>query len=116
MSTSKRLTELVVKANTHKGSWKNEELALDILMELWRSYDPDELFIYPSITNWSDLLEKTIANGSYNKLSRDEVLSILFGLGHRGRIVEGLWFNMFEQGVAQKLLERIQKLDTDKHR
>jgi hypothetical protein len=52
-------------------------------------------------------------DNSYDRLSKDEVLSILFGLHHRERIVEGLWESMFSRGVTQKLLERLLTLDSD---
>jgi len=55
-------------------------------------------------------------DNSYDRLSKDEVLSMLFGLHHRQRIVEGLWESMFSRGVTQKLLERLLALDTEKHR
>lgn len=89
------------------------QLAQDIKMFLWAKYDPDDDLIYPTINNWDDLLEATIENGSYDSLAKDEVLSLLFGLIHRNRIVEGLWWSMFECGVTQKLLERLLVLDAD---
>ena len=55
-------------------------------------------------------------DNSYASLTKDEVLSILFGLWHRNRIVDGLWRSMFERGVAQKLLERLLALDTEQYR
>jgi len=84
-------------------------------MCLWETYDPDDELIYPTINNWDDLLAATIENNSYNLLNKDEVLSVLFGLNHRNRIVEGLWWSMFERGVTQKLLARLLVLDTVKY-
>jgi hypothetical protein len=107
MSKSKNLAELVATISTHKGSWKNAELAQDIKMSLWEEYDPNDDLIYPVIADWDDLLELTIDKATYSSLSRDEVLSILFGLIHRNRVVEGLWWSMFERGVTQKLLARL---------
>lgn len=113
MSTSKSLTDLVTAANAHKGSWRNVQLAQDTIMFLWARYDPNDDLIYPTIDHWDDLLVKTIDNNSYGLLNKGEVLSILFGLNHRNRIVEGLWWSMFERGVTQKLLARLLALDTD---
>lgn len=93
----------------------NKQSAQDVKMFLWEKYDPNDDLIYPTIADWDDLLALTIDKASYSSLSRDEVLSILFGLIHRNRIVEGLWWSMFEQGVVQKLLHQLQALDTDKH-
>ncbi len=107
MSELKNLKELVAVANTYKGSWKNAELAQDIKMSLWEAYDPNDDLIYPTVDDWDDLLALTIDKGNYGSLSRNEVLSILFGLIHRNRIVEGLWWSMFERGVTQKLLQQL---------
>lgn len=76
----------------------------EVKMFLWAKYDPNDDLIYPNIDNWTELLEKTMANNNYAALSKDEVLSILFGLIHHTRIVEGAWESMFERGVVQKLL------------
>ena len=112
LSTSKSLTALALEANTYKGSWKNSKLAIDVDFALWERYDPDLKFVYPSRhSNWDDLLEKVIENNSYSKLTKDQTLNILFGLHHRNRVVEGLWFAMFEQGVSQKLLEQLLALE-----
>lgn len=111
----KDLAELVAEVNTHKGSWKNAQLAQDIKMSLWEIYDPNDDLLYPTIQNWDDLLEEAMKSGSYDALTKDEVLSILFGLNHRNRIVEGLWWSMFERGVTQKLLERLLIVDADKY-
>lgn len=106
-----QLATLVESTVTYKGSWKNVQLAHDIKMFLWATYDPHDELIYPTITNWDDLLAATIEGNSYDLLEKDEVLSILFGLIHRNRIVEGLWWSMFECGVTQKLLCRLSTLD-----
>ena len=84
-------------------------------MFLWTRYDPNDDLIYPLIDDWDDLLKLTIDNERYGSLSRDEVLSILFGLIHRNRIVEGLWWSMFERGVTQELLSQLLAVDTDKY-
>lgn len=89
--------------------------AQDIKDFLWATYDPDDELIYPVIADWDDLLERTMKEASYASLTQDEVLSILFGLIHRSRITEGLWWSMFERGVTQKLLQRLMVLDTDKY-
>lgn len=84
-------------------------------MFLWAQYDPNDNLIYPTINNWDDLLLNTIKLNSYDKLTYDEVLSILFGLNHRNRIVEDLWWSMLERGVTQKLLRQLLELDSDKY-
>lgn len=89
------------------------QLAQDVKMFLWAKYDPYDDLIYPNISNWDDLLTEIIYANSYDTLAKDEALSILFGLVHRNRIVEGLWWSMFERGVTQKLLGRLSELDTD---
>lgn len=81
---------------------------------LWATYDPNDELIYPVIADWDDLLGRTIKETSYGSLTQDEVLSILFGLIHRNRIVEGLWWSMFEQGVTQRLLSRLHAIDPNK--
>lgn len=95
------------------GLHENMQLAQDVKMFLWAIYDPDDSLTYPVISNWDDLLAETIAVNGYNDLTKDEVLSMLFGLIHRNRIVEGLWWSMIERGVTQKLFERLLLLDTD---
>ena len=115
ITTYNNLTKLVGAINAHKGSWTNVQLAQDAKMFLWENYDPNDELIYPTIKNWDDLLVNTIKLDSFDTLTKDEVLSILFGLNHRNRIVEGLWWSMFERGVTQKLLARLFKLDTDKY-
>ena len=82
---------------------------------LWATYDPNDELIYPVIADWDDLLDQTINEASYSFLTRDETLSILFGLIHRNRVVEGLWWSMFERGVTQKLLNRLLAIDSDKY-
>ena len=91
------------------------QLAQEIKMFLWATYDPNDDLLYPTIDNWDDLLVATIENNNYETLNKDELLSVLFGLIHRNRIVEGLWWSMFERGVTQKLLQRLSVLDTDKY-
>lgn len=110
------LSSLVAAVSTHEGSWKNAQLAQDVRAFLWEAYDPKGNLHFPNIPqHWDKLLQKTVDESSYEKLSKDEVLSILFGLHHRNRIIDGLWCSMFERGVTQKLLERLQALDTDKN-
>ncbi len=82
-------------------------------MFLWARYDSGDDLVYPTINNWDDLLKVTMDSNSYDTLTKDEVLSILFGLNHRNRIVEGLWWSMFERGVTQKLLGQLLALDTE---
>ena len=82
---------------------------------LWATYDPNDELIYPVIADWDDLLGRTINETSYGSLTQDEVLSILFGLLHRNRIVEGLWWSMFERGITQKLLSQLATTDSDKY-
>lgn len=113
MSEYARLADLVQAATTYSGSWQNIQLVQDIKDFLWATYDPGDDFIYPSINDWDDLLAETIVANSYKGLAKDEVLSMLFGLAHRNRIVEGVWWSMFERGVTQKLLARLLALDTD---
>lgn len=84
-------------------------------MFLWARYDPNDDLIYPLIHDWDDLLQLTIDKANYGSLSQNEVLSILFGLIHRNRIVEGLWWSMFERGVTQKLFSQLLATDTDKY-
>jgi hypothetical protein len=109
----KSLATLVTIIESHKGSWQNTQLAQNIKMFLWATYDPEDELIYPNINNWDDLLAATIENDNYSQLNEDEVLSILFGLNHRNRIVEGLWWSMFERGVTQKLLKQLSTFGTD---
>lgn len=111
----KNLNELVGEIDAHKGSWKNVQITQDTKMFLWARYDPNDDLIYPAVDYWDDLLLNTIKLNDYKKLTYDEVLSMLFGLIHRNRIVEGLWWSMFERGVIQKLLRRLLSVDTDKY-
>ena len=92
----------------------SKQSAQDIKDFLWATYDPDDQLIYPVIADWDGLLERTINKEGFSSLTEDEVLSILFGLMHRNRVVEGLWWSMFERGVTQKLLSRLSELDSDK--
>ena len=108
------LLELIQDIGSNSEARKSEQIAYEIKMFLWETYDPNDDLIYPTIHNWDDLLSKTIELNNYNDLSREEVISILFGLNHRNRIVEGLWWSMFERGVTQKLLGRLLALDTVK--
>jgi hypothetical protein len=89
--------------------------AQDVKDFLWATYDPQDDLIYPTSNSWDDLLAETIEANSYDTLTKDEVLNMLFGLVHRNRIVEGLWWAMFERGVTQKLLARLSAFDTDKY-
>jgi hypothetical protein len=107
------LSALVAAIKAHKGSWKNTQLAGDAISILWATYDPYDDLIYPTISDWDDLLVKTMEHNSYDKLTENEVLSILFGLNHRNRIVEGLWWSMFKRGVTQKLLVRLLAIVSD---
>ena len=109
------LESILANINTQKGSWTNIQIAQDVKTFLWARYDPDDNLTYPTISNWDDLLVNTIKLDSYRTLTRDEVLSILFGLNHRNRIVEGLWWSMFERGVTQKLLGQLVSVDTDQY-
>jgi len=113
VSASKSLTALVATVNAYTGSWKNAQLARDVNAFLWTTYDSNNTLFYPNIKHWDGLLLETMYDSSYDRLSKDEVLSILFGLHHRERIVEGLWESMFSRGVTQKLLEQLLVLDTD---
>jgi hypothetical protein len=106
------LTKVVAVIDGYRGLWNDTSLALDIKMFLWESYDPRDDFLYPNIDHWDDLLKEVIESDSYDTLRKDEVLSILFGLHHRNRIVEGLWWSMFERGVTQKLLVQLLVLNT----
>jgi len=123
------LTDLIAAVTAHEGSWgssqmhwdeeanayllsrNDSKLAWDVDFFLWARYDPHDDFIYPNIKGWDDLLERTIGDDSYGKLNKDEVLSILFGLHHRTRIIDWLWTGMFERGVTQKLLGRLLVLE-----
>ena len=108
------LESIIAKINAQQGSWTSVQIAQDVKMFVWARYDPNEDLIYPTINDWDDLLLNTIKLNSYNRLTYDEILSILFGLIHRNRIVEGLWWSMFERGATQKLLGRLLSVDTDK--
>lgn len=94
----------------------HRDLAQDIKMLLWEQYDPNDDIIYPTFSGWDDQLIKIIDNNDYGSLSKDEVLSMLFGLIHRNRIVEGLWWSMFERGVTQKLLTQLLVIDSSKYK
>lgn len=110
---SKRLIEIVKTVNNHKGSWYESRLSWEINASLWAIYDPKDNLYFPNVPHWDKLLQKTMNDDSYDKLTKDEVLSILFGLHHRNRIIDGLWTGMFERGVMQKLLVRLLQLNTD---
>ena len=107
------LESILTDINTQNGSWTSVRIAQDVKIFLWARYDPNDELIYPVINDWDDLLLNTIKLNSYDTLTYTEVLSILFGLSHRNRIVEGLWWSMFERGVTQRLLERLWSVDTD---
>ncbi len=111
MNTATSLSELVAAATTHTGSWDDTEQALDIKLVLWATYDSNDDLIYPTIRHWDLLLLEAMADDSYDKLNKGEVLSVLFGLIHRTRIVEGLWESFLSRGVTQKLLERLLELE-----
>lgn len=85
------------------------------MKSLWARYDPYGDLIYPTVYHWDSLLKAAIESGDYDSLTKDETLSILFGLHHRNRIIDELWLSMFERGVTQKLLQRLTTLDTDKY-
>ena len=89
-----------------------QQLTQDIKAFLWATYDPNDKLIYPTIGHWDDLLTKTIESKNYGSLNKDEILSILFGLIHRDRVVQGLWRSMLERGVTQKLLMQLATVDT----
>lgn len=93
----------------------SKQQAQDIKDFLWVTYDPNDELIYPVIADWDDLLQRTIDKASYSSLSHDESLSILFGLIHRNRIVEGLWWSMFERGITHKLLQQLSFKGSDKY-
>ena len=109
------LESILANINTQKGSWTSVQIAQDVKTFLWARYDPNDDLIYPVINDWDDLLVNTIKLNSYDTLTYEEVLSILFGLNHRNRIVEGLWWSMFERGITQKLLGQLVSVDTDKY-
>ena len=94
------------------GSSEDVKVAQDIRMLLWATYDPNDDLIYPTISHWDLMLLKVMAEDRYDSLSKDEILSMLFGLLHRNRIVDGLWVSMFERGVTQKLLQQLLLVDT----
>jgi hypothetical protein len=91
----------------------NTQQAQDVKDFLWATYDPNDDLIYPTIEGWDDLLKETIEANSYEKLNKAELLSILFGLIHRNRICEGLWWSFCERGVTQKLVKQLLALDTE---
>lgn len=101
------LPELIADIHDNSETWENGLLAYEIKIFLWETYDPQDDLIYPIIADWDDLLKATIDKATYCSLSQDEVLSILFGLIHRNRIVEGLWWSIFERGILRKLLLRL---------
>lgn len=82
---------------------------------LWATYDPNDDLIYPTIRHWDLLLLEAMADNGYDRLGKDETLSILFGLIHRTRIVEGLWEQMLSRNVTQQLLGRLLALGSDKY-
>lgn len=109
------LPELVKDIRATIGTRKGGQLAHEIKMFLWATYDPNDELIYPVIDDWDDLLALTVDKASYSSLSHDEVLSILFGLIHRNRIVEGLWWSMYERGVIASLLAQLLASDSDRY-
>jgi hypothetical protein len=108
------LTDLVTAADSHKGSWRNVQLAQDVKDFLWAAFDPHDDLTYPTVAHWDLLLMEAMTNDKYDNLSRSEVLSALFGIMHRTRISEGVWESLFSRGVIQKLLAQLLRLDTDK--
>lgn len=86
--------------------------AQDVKDFLFATYDPDDDLIYPNM-DWEDLLAETLETNAHDLLSKDQVLSVLFGLINRNRVCEGLWWSFWERGVTQKLLGRLQVLDPD---
>lgn len=113
MNTVTSLSKLAAAATAYEGSWDNAQLALDIKMYLFETYDPNDDLIYPTIKHWDLLLMEAMADDSYNKLNKGEVLSVLFGINNRNRIVDGLWDSFLERGVTQKLLGRLMVLDDE---
>ena len=113
MNTATSLSELVTAATVYTGSWHDTELAQDIKMFLWDKFDPNDDLLYPTNRHWDLLLLEAMADDSYDKFDKGEVLSMLFGLIHRTRIVQGLWESFFSRGVTQKLLGRLLVLDTE---
>jgi len=107
------LASLVSDINTCNGLGFSVQLADNVKSFLWRRYDPNGLLVYPSIDSWPELLKRCIKSDDFDTLNKEQVLSILFGLMHRERVVDGLWRSMFEWGVAQKLLVRLSSLDAD---
>lgn len=112
----KSLADLVAAVTAYKGTWNaSQGLGWDANIFIWEMYEPDFGSKYTRTHDWAVLLEETIAKNSYDSLTKDQVLSILFGLHHRNRIIDGLWVYMLEEGVTQKLLTRLLVLDTDKY-
>lgn len=109
------LSQLPTSISARQNTAGDIQLAQDIKDFLWARYDPDDNLTYPTISNWDDLLAETIKNDDCISLNKDEALSILFGLIHRNRVIEGLWWSMFERGVTQKLLTQLLALDADKY-
>lgn len=107
--------EFATLVDDRSDTTRSVQLAGDIKIFLWAKYDPEDRLIYPIIEYWDDLFNEAITCDSYDSLTKDEVLSMLFGLIHRNRIVEGLWWSMFERGVVQRLLGQLLLLDSDKY-
>jgi len=105
------LEQLVATVTAYKGSWHDTPLAQDVKMFLWRTYDKNDDLIYPTTKHWDLLLLEVMADNSYARLNKEEVLSILFGIIHRTRIVDGLWEQMFSRDVTQQLLRRLLALE-----
>ncbi len=133
MNTTTSLTDLIAAVTAHEGSWgqsrmewdkeanayllsrRDEPLAWDVDFFLWAG---DMTPTMPSSTRTlqagrltgTDYMTTTATANS----AKDEVLSVLFGLHHRTRIIDWLWTGMFERGVTQKLLGRLLALEADK--
>lgn len=113
------LSELVEQVNSHRGPWEDDvfkpSLEWKVNKFIWSAYDPDFIknkgFIYPNLKeDWSAVLDRAIKNDSYDMLSKDEVLSILFGIHHKDRIAGVMWHGGFERGIIPKLLNRLLKI------
>ena len=99
----------------HKGSWRESTLAWEINPILWRLYQPKNYSFFSNVPNWATLLQEVIDKDVYDKLSSYEILSILFGIHCRNRIIDDLWVSMFERGITPRLLSQLSVLDSDKY-
>lgn len=87
--------------------------AQDVKNFLWVTYDSNDDLIFPTVDHWDLLLLNVMADGKYDNLSRDEVLSMLFGAMHRSRHLEGFWESLFTRGVTQKLVQRLKDIEIE---